>query len=137
MARAMQQYVDGFDRVPVLILPCLVRYRDPAPIEGASIYPACQNLLLAARALGYGGAFTGWHFAVEAELRALLGVPDGTFMAGTITIGKPAGRHGPVRRRPMAELVYEESWGDAPGWAIDPPGTRFTAAGPPRPKVSG
>jgi nitroreductase len=127
----MQQYVDRFARVPVLILPCLVRYRDPTPIEGASIYPACQNLLLAARALGYGGAFTGWHVAVEAELRALLGVPDGTFMAGTITIGKPQGRHGPVRRRPMAELVYEESWGHAPDWAIDPPGTRFTAAGPP------
>src|SRR5262249_30423015 len=100
MARTMQQYVDDFERAPVLVLPCLVRYRDPTPVEGASIYPACQNLLLAARALGYGGTFTGWHFAVEAELRALLGVPDGTFMAGTITIGKPVGRHGPVRRRP-------------------------------------
>jgi nitroreductase len=132
MARTMQQYVDHFERVPVLILPCLVRYRDPTPTEGASIYPACQNLLLAARALGYGGAFTGWHVAVEAELRALLGIPDRTFMAGTITVGKPAGHHGPVRRRPMAELVYEEGWGDAPEWAIDPPGTRFTAAGPPK-----
>ena len=55
MARTMQRYVDEFERVPVLILPCLVRYRDPNPMEGASIYPACQNLLLAARALGYGG----------------------------------------------------------------------------------
>ena len=34
---------------PVVVLPCLVRYRDPHPSEGASIYPACQNLLLAAR----------------------------------------------------------------------------------------
>ena len=134
MALTMQRYVDGFERVPVLILPCLVRYREPTPTEGASIYPACQNLLLAARALGYGGAFTGWHFPVEAELRALLGIPDGTLMAGTITIGRPAGRHGPVRRRPIAELVYEESWGDPPDWAIDPPGTRFTAAGPPKAK---
>ena len=31
--------------------------------EGANIYPACQNLLLAARALGYGGVFTGWQHA--------------------------------------------------------------------------
>lgn len=137
MARTMQHYVDQLERVPVLILPCLVRYREAAPIEGASIYPACQNLLLAARALGYGGAFTGWHFAVEKELRALLGIPDAAFMAGTITIGKPAGRHGPVRRRPLAELVYEESWGAAPDWAVDPPGTRFTAAGPPKREVSG
>ena len=33
------------------------------------MYPACQNLLLAARALGYGGVMTGWHAAVEPELR--------------------------------------------------------------------
>ncbi len=131
MARTMQQYVDEFERAPVLILPCLVRYRNPTPGEGASVYPACQNLLLAARALGYGGAFAMWNFAVDAELRALLGIPEGTFIAGTITLGRPAGRHGPVRRRPMAELVYGETWGQAPDWAVDPPGTAFTSAGPP------
>jgi NAD(P)-dependent dehydrogenase (short-subunit alcohol dehydrogenase family)/nitroreductase len=131
MARTMQQFVDEFERVPVLILPCLVRYRAPTPSEGASIYPACQNLLLAARALGYGGAFTGWNFAVDKELRQLLTIPDQAFVAGTITLGRPAGHHGPVRRRPMAELVYDGSWGRSPAWAVDPPGTRFTAAGPP------
>jgi hypothetical protein len=75
---------------------------------------------------------TGWNFAVDTELRALLGVPDGTAIAGTITLGKPAGRHGPVRRRPLAELVFAERWGQAPDWAVDPPGTAFTSAGPPR-----
>jgi len=132
MARAMQRYVDEFEHVPVLVLPALVRYREPTPFEGASIFPACQNLLLAARALGYGGVLTGWHYSVEAELRALVGVPDEVFLAATITIGKPAGRHGPVRRRPMSELVYGESWDQAPEWAVDPPGTEHTAAGPPR-----
>jgi nitroreductase len=136
VARTMQQYVDHFEEVPVLVLPCLVRYRAPSPMEGASIYPACQNLLLAARALGYGGAFTGMHFHVEAELRALLGIPDEAFLAGTITIGKPAGHHGPVRRRPLSELVYTEYWGSAPDWASDPPGTQHTAAGPPKPSPS-
>ncbi len=133
IARTMQHYVDHFAEVPVLVLPCLVRYRDPAPMEGASVYPACENLLLAARALGYGGAFTGMHYYVEPELRALLHIPDGVFLAGTITIGKPAGGHGPVRRRPISELVYTEQWGTAPAWAVDPPGTEHTAAGPPKP----
>ena len=133
MARTMQQYVDDFDRVPVLLLPCLVRYREPTPSEGASIYPSCQNVLLAARALGYGGAFSGFNFGVDAELRELLGVPPEVFIAGTITLGRPVGGHGPVRRRPMAELVYEEAWGAAPDWAQDPAGTRFTSAGPPPP----
>jgi nitroreductase len=134
MARTMQQYVDDFDRVPVLILPCLVRYREPTPSEGASVYPACQNALLAARALGYGGAFTGFNFGVDAELRELLGVPPQAFIAGTITLGRPVGGHGPLRRRPMAELVYEDSWGAAPNWAQDPLGTTFTSAGPPAPQ---
>jgi nitroreductase len=128
----MQHYVDHFEDAPVLVLPCLVRYREPTPTEGASIYPACQNLLLAARALGYGGVLTGFHVFVERELRALLAIPDGVFMAATITIGRPAGSHGPVRRRPIGELVYEETWEAAPEWAVDPPGTRHTAAGPPK-----
>jgi len=131
-ARAMQDYVDNFEHVPVLILPCLIRYREPTPFEGSSIYPACQNLLLAARAVGYGGALTGWHFGVDAELHALLGIPDDVFIAATITLGRPAGRHGMVRRRPMGELVFEEEWQHTPAWAVDPPGTRNTSAGPPR-----
>jgi nitroreductase len=132
MAATMQRYTDDFARVPVLVLPCLVRYRDPTPFEGASIFPAVQNLLLAARALGYGGVLTGFHGLVETELRELLDVPDGVFMAGTITIGKPEGNHGPVRRRPLGELVYGEGWGEVPNWAVDPVGTTHTQAGPPK-----
>jgi len=132
MARTMQRYTDEFERAPVLVLPCLVRYRDPNPMEGASVYPACQNLLLAARALGYGGVLTGFQALVEDRLRPLLQIPDGVFLAATITLGKPEGRHGPVRRRPIAELIYADQWGKAPEWAVDPPGTRHTQAGPPR-----
>jgi nitroreductase len=132
MARSMQAYVDDFERAPVLVLPCLVRYREPTPTEGASIYPACQNLLLAARALGYGGVLSMFHALVERDLASLLHVPDGVLIAATITIGRPAGAHGPVRRRPLPELVFTDRWGDAPAWAVDPPGTRHTAAGPPR-----
>jgi nitroreductase len=132
-ARAMQQFVDEFDRVPVLVLPCLVRYRVATPFEGASVYPACQNLLLAARALGYGGVLTGWHAGVEEELGELLEIPADTIVAATISIGRPEGSHGPVRRRPMAELIFEERWGEPAAWAVDPPGTTFTSAGPPKP----
>lgn len=131
MASSMQAYVDDFESVPVLVLPCLQRYRAPNPLEGASVYPAVQNLLLAARGLGYGGALTAWHVAVEDELRRLLEIPDDVLVAGTVTIGRPAGSHGPVRRRPMRELVYSETWGTSVDWD-DPPGTRFTSAGPPK-----
>jgi nitroreductase len=131
MARSMEEYVDSFERVPALILPCLIRYREPGTFEGASVYPAVQNLLLAARALGYGGVITGFHGGVYDALVTLLGIPENTIIAATLTLGRPKGGHGPVRRRPMAELVFEESWGQAPAWAVDPPGTRYAGAGPP------
>jgi len=130
--RTMQQFVDTFEQVPVVVLACLVRYRPPNPYEGNSVYPACQNLLLAARAVGLGGVMTMWHAPVEAELRQLLGIPDGVAISATIPIGHPAGQHGPVRRRPLGELVYEDRWEQLAPWAVDPPGTRHTAAGPPR-----
>lgn len=129
--RAMQHFVDHFEEIPVVVLACLVRYREPTPSEGASIYPACQNLLLAARALGYGGVMTGWHAGVEPELRALVGIPDGVAIAATIPLGRPEGSHGPVRRRPLADVVYDDAWGEAAPWAVDPPGTRIGRGGPP------
>jgi nitroreductase len=132
MSRTMQHFVDHFEATPVVVLPCLRRYRAPHPSEGASIYPACQNLLLAARALGYGGVMTTWHAVVEDELRTLLDIPDDVAIAATIPLGKPAGHHGPVRRRPLGRLVYDDRWyGPAP-WAVDPEGTYHTSAGPPR-----
>jgi nitroreductase len=129
-ARAMQHFVDRFEETPVVVLAC-IKHRHGGLQDGASIYPACQNLLLAARALGYGGVMTGWHAPVEAELRGLVGIPDDVHLAATIPLGRPMGGHGPVRRRPLAELVFDDHWDQPAPWAIDPPGTRFTAAGPP------
>ena len=131
MARTMQHYVDNFSTVPVLVLACLERYRAPTSTEGASVYPACQNILLAARALGYGGVLTGFQSYVEQDLREMLEIPESVFLAATLTLGKPMGNHGPVRRVPMNELVYGDTWGQGASWAIDPVGTatmkgRFT-----------
>ena len=93
------------------------------------MYPSCQNILLAARALGYGGVLTGFHGFVEQELRELLGVPDDAFIAATITLGKPAGSHGPVRRVPMKDVVFADEWGVGAPWAVDPPGTATLSRG--------
>ena len=132
MARSMDEHIAGLATVPALILPVLVRYREPTETEGASVYPAMQNLLLAARARGYGGVVAMWHLPVEAELRALLDIPDDALVAATVTVGKPVGGHGPVRRRPLEHFVFDGPWGNTPAWAVDPPGTRHTSAGPPR-----
>jgi nitroreductase len=119
-AAAMQHFVDHLEQVPVVILPCLERYREPNPTEGSSIYPSCQNLLLAARAMGYGGVLTMWHQGVERELRELLHIPDTAGIAATITLGRPVGSHGAVRRRPLGEVVTEGLWDAGAPWAVDP-----------------
>lgn len=134
MARSMERYVNEMERVPVLILPCLVRHRPQNATEGASVYPACQNLLLAARGLGYGGVLTIWHAYVENELRDLLDIPDEVAIAATITLGRPEGNHGPVRRVPLDNFIYAGKWGEHAAWAVDPAGTRHTSAGPPSPQ---
>jgi len=78
---------------------------------------------------------TGFHGPVEEQLKALLGIPQEVFISCTLTLGKPQGKHGPVRRRPLSELVFGDTWDKTPSWAVDPPGTRYTKAGPPSSKV--
>ncbi len=121
MARTMQRFVDRFEETPLVVLAGMLRYRDDVYL-GASVYPACQNLLLSAHALGYGGVMTIWHALVEDELRALLDVPDDVFLAATLAVGRPEGHHGPVRRRPLEELAYVDSWGQGADWLTDPVG---------------
>jgi nitroreductase len=128
-ARAMQRFVDRFEEIPVVVLVCALRHRAANPYEGASVYPACQNLLLAARALGYGSTITIWHVGCEAELRELLAIPDGVFLAATMPLGRPEGRHGPLRRRPVRELVYDGGWEAEADWISDPPEARLSSPG--------
>ena len=117
--------MDGFESIPVVVLPCILP-RHGQLIDGASIYPACQNLLLAARALGYGGVLTGWHSSVEDQLKTVCSIPNAYSIAATIPIGVPKGNHGPVRRKPIQRLVFEDEWDQPAQWAMDPPGTRFS-----------
>jgi nitroreductase len=78
---------------------------------GGSIFPAMQNFLLAARALGLGACLTSWaSYGGEQLLRDAVGVPDDWLLAGHVVVGWPRGRHGPVRRRPLADVVNLDHW---------------------------
>ena len=78
--------------------------------EAGSIYPAVQNLLLAARARGLAANMTTWHFFVEADLKAVLGIPKDVRTYAVIPIGWPMGQFGPVARRPIGEVVHRDHW---------------------------
>lgn len=127
MARTMNHFVDTIEEVPVIVLACFRSRGQRDDISaGASVYPACQNLLLAARALGYGGVMTQWHRPVVDRLEPALGLPEDVSIVNTIPLGRPVGRHGPVRRLPLQDLVHEGRYGRPAPWARDPEGTRYT-----------
>ncbi len=70
-----------------------------------------QNFLLGARALGLGACMPSWaSYGGEAILRESVGVPDDWMLAGHIAVGWPRGKHGPVRRRPLADAVDLDRW---------------------------
>ena len=98
--------------VPVLVLATV----QPAGVAsvstaGASIYPAVQNLMLAARALGLGTTLTTLHREHEADVKALLGIPEGVETMALIPVGWPRGKFGPGQRLPVEKVTYWDSWG--------------------------
>jgi nitroreductase len=97
---------------PVLILVSMHKdHLRAGATAGASIYPAVQNLMLAARALGYGTTLTTLHKLHEEDVKRLLDIPDNRETMALIPLGKPKGRFAPSPRRPVEDVVYWERWG--------------------------
>ena len=109
--RAANQYLtDHYHEAPVWIVACL-EGASPTRSSGSSIYPAVQNMLLAARTLGLGATLTTVFLRYEQEVAAALGLPEGVKSYALLPIGYPLGRFGPVRRIPLSEVVYRDRWG--------------------------
>lgn len=77
---------------------------------GASIFPAVENLLIAARAYGLGANLTTWHLFAEAEFKAVLEIPALVKTYAIVPIGWPLGRFGRVNRRPVDEVFHRDRW---------------------------
>jgi len=78
--------------------------------EAASIYPAIQNLLLAARARGLAATMTTWHLIAEADVKEILDIPNDVRTYALVPIGWPLGHFGPVSRRPPDEVIRRDHW---------------------------
>jgi nitroreductase len=113
-SEAVRHLTEHFHEAPVWIVACLEHGKQQTNRwSGASIYPAVQNMLLAARALGLGATLTTRHLIYEKEAEAALGLPPGVHSYAIIPIGYPVGKFGPVRRGPLPEFVYQDRWGQA------------------------
>ncbi len=113
--RSAEHLANHLAEAPVLILVCAHGIMPPnvpfaASSQYGSIYPAVQNLLLAARGLGLGAALTTLHKMHDAEVKQLLGIPDSVETVALIPIGHPLGKYGPTKRRPINEVTHMERW---------------------------
>jgi len=72
---------------------------------------AAANIVVAARSLGLGAAFTFTHMLAGPDLPRLLALPDDVAITVTIPVGWPAGPVGPVFRRPLEDVLHRESFG--------------------------
>jgi nitroreductase len=79
-------------------------------VGGASLYPAVQNFLLAARAEGLGGVLTTLVCNRETELRDILKFPTGWGVHAMVPLGYPKGNHGPITRASVEEMTSIDQW---------------------------
>jgi nitroreductase len=113
MLDAAEYLADHFHEAPVWIVPCAAG-ANPTRTTGSSIYPAVQNMLLAARALGLGATLTTLYLNFEKEAEAAMGLPEDVHSYAIIPVGYPMGKFGPVRRTALSDVVYDDRWGN--GW---------------------
>ena len=108
ISQMAMRLADEIGQAPVIVLICATA-KGPRPM--ASVIPATQNLLLAARALGIGGTITGLHPQVEERVHRLLGIPEKAQVVYCVPMGYPRGRFGPTNRKPLDEVCSGDQWG--------------------------
>jgi nitroreductase len=103
----------GFAAAPVVVVVCADTERVPEIYAPSSIYPAVQNLLLAAADLGYASCLTTGltTFGVD-RVRQKLRLPDTLLPMAAVYLGRSARKLSPPRRRPAASVTYREQFGN-------------------------
>jgi nitroreductase len=111
MLEAVRWQADHFAEIPAHIIACLEFGAPPnnsfaaGAGAGGSIWPAVQNLLLAARGLGLAATPTTFAISDRAAAQAVLGLPETIAPFCLIPVGYPLGKFGPVTRKPVAEIM--------------------------------
>jgi nitroreductase len=103
------------EKVPVIVYCCvdLDRVGKSEEVRYASIYPAVQNLMLAAHSLGLATCLTV-HGSTptrgEPEVKKILGIPDHVKVACLVYLGYPAATLGRPKRKPIEQFVHYDRW---------------------------
>ena len=101
----------GIASAPVHVVVCADTHRGLEATVGSSIFPAIQNILLAATALGLGSALTTLATTARTELQELLALPAHVWPVAVIPLGRPRRPLGPPRREPFTAHSHRERYG--------------------------
>lgn len=109
MMKGAEHLATHFAQVPAWIVGMARKVYPPhAPTDefmASTIYPAAQNMIVAARSLGVGTCFTTFPGAAEPEIRSLCNVPDDLHMLVYVAVGYPQHTFKPVKRKPLEDVV--------------------------------
>jgi nitroreductase len=113
--RSAKYLAEHLGEAPVLIFGCVKRYTDRGragqPMQNA-LFPAIQNLCLAARGYSLGTSITGLHTMFADEVDKKLGVPSEYANIALIPMGYPKGRWARPDRKPALSVTFWEKWGE-------------------------
>jgi nitroreductase len=101
----------GVASAPVIVVVCGDSEKSHPKTLASSIFPAAQNLLLAAGALGLGSALTTLAVIDEGGIQKLLDLPVHIVPMALIPVGWPSRTLGPPRREPVGEKTYRDVYG--------------------------
>jgi len=122
MMRSVDTLATHLDNVPVIVLALLDTTQLGPMADGhgtilapqsvyASIFPAVQNLMLAARGLGVGSTLTTVFSSVEAEIRDAAGIPPHMHIAALVPLGYPQQPFRVTKRKPLDAVAFLDRWG--------------------------
>jgi nitroreductase len=104
----------GFAGAPVVVVVAGDTARCHRGALASSVFPAVQNLLLAAGALGYGTALTTLTTYAADDVRRIVELPEGVDPLAVVPIGRPPRPLGPSRREPVDGHVHVDRYGGGP-----------------------
>src|SRR5207253_11522734 len=120
MVRASRHLAEHLGEAPALVLVLMPNISmtlqdDHGPLDVgtpfASVYPAVQNLMLAARGLGIGTTLTTVYRVYQDEVRTICGIPERYEIVALVPMGRPVRPFRVARRRPAARVTPWDRFG--------------------------